>query len=265
MMQFLREHVKRLLEDGVIEPSTSQYSSPMFLIPESDQSYRAVVDYCLLNQRIEFESIPLPDIHSAFHWFSKARYFTTSDLNQAYHQIPLSEPSKPFTAFCMDWNLYQYHHVSFGIATGAQVLTCLLDMILYNVKFGFIYHYLDDLVIYSENFDQHLDHISEVLSCLREAGLAVKPSKVVFVLQEISFLGHHVSLLWVSIDPDCTKAIRKFPPPKDVKGVAHFIGMVNFYRKFIPHFVDVASLLNALREKGVKFVWGKDQEVAFIN
>jgi hypothetical protein len=217
-----------------------------------------VVDYRQLNHCIEVESVPLPDIHSAFHWFSEAKYFTTSDLNQAYHQIPLSEASKPLTAFCTDWNLYQYRRVPFGIATSAQVLTRLLDMIFHDVKFRFIYHYLDDMVIYSENFDQHLDHIAEVLSRLHEAGLTVKPSKVVFAVQEISFPGHRVSLLGVSIDPDRTEAIRKFPPPKDVKGSARFIGMVNFHHKFIPHFADVASPRNALRKKGVKFVWGED-------
>jgi hypothetical protein len=188
-MQFLREHIKQLLKDGVIEPSSSQYSSPMFLVPKRDQSYRAVVDYRALNKRIEIESVPLPDVHSAFHWFSKAKYFTTLDLNQAYYLIPLSRESKHLTAFCTDWNLYQYCRVPFGIATGAQVLTRLLDMIFHDVKFKFIYHYLDDLVIYSEDFDQHLQHVSQVLSRLRKAGLTIKPSKVVFAVKEISFWG----------------------------------------------------------------------------
>jgi hypothetical protein len=157
-MQFLREHIKRLLEDGVIEPSSSQYSRPMFMVPKPDQSYRAVADYRLLNQRIEVESVHLLDNYSAFHWFSKARYFTTLDLNQAYQQISLLEASKLLTAFFTDWNLYQYCCVPFGIATGANVLTRLLDMILCYIKFKFVCHYLDDLVIYSDNFDQHLDH-----------------------------------------------------------------------------------------------------------
>jgi hypothetical protein len=208
-----------------------------------------VVDYRRLNQGNEVESVPLPNIHSAFHWFSKAKYFTTLDLNQAYHQIPLSEASRPLTAFCKDWNLYQYSRVPFGTATGAQVLNRLLDIIFHDMKFKFVYHYFDDLIIYSENFDQHLDHISEVLSRLREGGLTVKPSKVAFAVQEISFLGHRVSPLGVSIDPDRTEAIRKFPPPKDVKGIARFIGMVNFYHKFIPNYADVASPLNVLRKK----------------
>jgi hypothetical protein len=162
----------------------------MLLVPKLDSSYRAVVDYRRLNQCTEIESVPLPDIHAAFHWFCKAKYFTTLDLNQAYHQIPLAMESKHLTAFSTDWNLYQYHRVPFGIATGVQVLTRLLDKIFHDVKFKFVYHYLDDLVIYSSDFDQHLDHVVQVLSRLRDAGLTVKLSKVVFGVQEISFLGH---------------------------------------------------------------------------
>ena len=97
-MQYLRRHINQLL-DGVIEPSCSHYSSPMFLVPKPGGEFCAVVDFRLLNKRIAIESVLLPDIHSAFHWFSKGRYFTTLDLNQAYHQIPLAPASKVLTAF----------------------------------------------------------------------------------------------------------------------------------------------------------------------
>jgi hypothetical protein len=110
-MQYLRAHIKQLLKEGIIEPSSSNYSSPMFLVPKSGGEYRAVVDFCGLNKRTAVESVPLPDIQSAFQWFSKAKYFTTLDVNQAYHQIPLVKDSKALTAFCTDWNLYQYTRV----------------------------------------------------------------------------------------------------------------------------------------------------------
>jgi hypothetical protein len=218
-MQFLREHIQQLLKDGVIEPSRSNYSSPMFLVPKAGGTYRAVVDFRALNKRISIESVPLPDIHSAFHWFAGAKYFTTLDLNQAYHQIPLSEASKPLTAFCTDWNLYQFSKVPFGLATGAQVLTRLLDRVFHDIKFKFVYHYLDDLVIYSESYDQHLEHVRIVLDRLRSAGLTVKPEKVTFATQEISFLGHVVSSTGVHIDPERTRAIRDFPLHVTQKGL----------------------------------------------
>jgi len=262
-MQYLRRHINQLLEDGVIEPSCSHYSSPMFLIPMQGGEFRAVVDFRLLNKCIAIESVPLPDIHSAFHWFLRAKYFTTLDLNQAYHQIPLAQASKVLTAFCTDWNLYQFKRIPFGLATGAQVLTCLLDRVFGDVKFKFVYHYLDHLVVYSEDFDSHIKHLGIVLDRLRSASLTVKMEKVVFATQEISFLGHLVSAAGVCIDPERTRAIREFPCPPDVKGISRFVGMANFYHKFIPHFADVVAPLNALRKKGVKFKWDTPQQDAF--
>jgi hypothetical protein len=150
--------------------------------------------------------------------------------------------------------LYQYRRVPFGIATGAHVLTRVVDMIFHDVKFKFVCHYVDELVIYSEDFDQYLEHVSQVLSRLRNAGLTVKPSKVVLAEQRISFLGKRVSLLGVSIDHWRTQAIRDFPPPRDVKCIACFLEMVNFYHKFIPNLEDVIAPLNVLRKKGAKFV-----------
>jgi hypothetical protein len=156
----------------------------MFLVPKQGGTYRAVVDFWALNKLIAIDSVPLPDVHSAFYWFAKAKFFTTLDLKQAYHQIPLSEASKPLTAFFTYWNLYQYTMVPFGMATGAQVLTRLLDKVFQDLKFGFIYHYLDDLVVYSETYEEHLEHLRVVLDRLRSAGLTVKPDKVMFATQK---------------------------------------------------------------------------------
>jgi hypothetical protein len=250
-MQILRECVKRLIKEGVVEPSHSIYSSPMFLVSKPGGDFRA------LNKRISIESVPLPDIHSAFHWFAKAKYFSTIDLKQAYYQTPLAENSKHLTVFCTNWNLFQYTRVPFGLATGAQVLTRLLDQVFQDLKFDFVYHYLDDIVIYSEDFDSHVEHIRLVLERLRQAGLTVKPEKFVLATKEISFLGHLVSADGVRIDPERTKSIRDFPVPKDVKSVSRFVGMVNFYHIFIPRLAEVATPLNALRKKEVRFHWAK--------
>ena len=110
--------------------------------------HRLVVDYRQLNKNIEFESIPLPDIHSAFHYFTKAKIFTIMDLNQAFHQIPLAEESKHLTAFAVPFNLYQFTRVPFGISQGSSVCSRLLEKIFHDVKFKFVCHYLDDIVVY---------------------------------------------------------------------------------------------------------------------
>jgi hypothetical protein len=175
----------------------------------------------------------------------------------------LAENSKRLTAFFTDWNLFQHTRVPFGLATGAQVLTGLLDQFFQDFKFDFVYHYLDDVVIHSEDFDSHVEHIRFVSECLRQAGMTVKPEKVVLGTKEILFLGHLVSADGVLIDPERTKAIRDFPFPKDVRSVSWFVGMVNFYHKFIPRLAEVAAPLSALRKKEARFNWGKQQQEAF--
>jgi hypothetical protein len=110
-------------------------------------------------------------------------------------------------------------------------------------------------VVYSENYEQLLQRLNKVFSRLSSAGLTVNPNKVMVAMQEIIFLGYPVSPAGIAFDPERTHAIVDFPPPRDVKGIARFIGMVNFYHKFIMRVADIAAPLNSLRKKGAKFVW----------
>lgn len=262
-MQFLREHVRDLEDKGVVEKSISNYSSPVFLVQHPEKKPRMVVDYRKLNQHIVIEAVPLPNLHQCFNWFVGAKYFTVLDLNSAYHQIPLTKGSKHLTSFCTPWMLYQFTRVPFGLCTGAQVLTRLLDQVFSDVKFQYVFNYLDDLVIYSKTWEEHVEHLHNVFSRLRQAKLTVNPEKVRFAVGEISFLGHKVSARGVQIDPERTKAIRNFPRPTNPKAVSRFIGMVNFFAKFIPNFAEHAAPLNLLRRKGQKFAWTQDQDQAF--
>lgn len=261
--QIMRDILQELWKEQVIEKSNSSYASPAFLVPKPDGSSRLVIDYRKLNQRIEIDSVPLPNLQSAFDWFGEACYFTIIDLNKAYHQIPLKPESKPLTSFCVPWDLLQFKRLPMGIAVGAQTLTRLIDLVFHDVKFKYVFSYLDDLCVFSKTFDEHLAHLNEVLVRLKRAGLTCNPSKVKFAQPEVSFLGHLVSSKGVCIDPDRTQAIRDFPPPKDVKGIARFLGMINFYRKFIPNVAELAAPLNQLRKSGVKFKWGEDQQRSF--
>lgn len=263
-MKELRKVVDDLLRQGVVRPSLSPYASPVFLVPKPNSAgFRPVVDFRLLNQKVVLESVPLPDLHNCFGWFSGARIFTVLDLNQAYYQIPLAEKPKPYTAFCTDYNLFEFNRVPFGLATGAAVLSRLLDAVLGDFKFKFVYNYLDDVVIYSSSFSEHLGHLKQVLERLRDAGLTVKPSKVVLAQKEISFLGHLVSAGGVKVDQSRTQAIYKFPVPRNKKQIARYVGMVNFFRKFIPNFAQLALPLNQIRKKGLVFKWGESQQAAF--
>ena len=128
------------------------------------------------------------------------------------------------TAYYTEWNLYQYTRVPFELVTGAHELSRLHDRVFQDTKFEFAYHYLDDVFIYSESFEEHLEHIPFVLDRLRQAGLIFKPQNVVFVTQEVSFLAHLVSPGCVRIDPERTRSIRKFPIPKTLRDLPALSG-----------------------------------------
>ena len=216
-----------------------------------------------LTKKINIESVALPDIQSAFHWFRGATVFTSLDLNSPYHQIPFKESSRLLTAFATDWNLYEFCRVPFGIATRAQVLTRLLDKVFSDIKFEYVYNYLDDLVIYSGNMEEHLDRLKEVFSRLQAAGQTVKLSKVQFATSLLSFLGHVITPYGIHLDPPRTQCIREFQTPKTAKDIARFLGMVNFFHKFVPNLAQIAAPLNALRKKGVRLQRGEAQAASF--
>ena len=262
-METTRQLVNKLVEDDVVELSTSSYASPAFPVPKTDNKWRLVVDYRRLNKKIQFENIPVPDMKTAFSFFGNAKYFCVIDLNQAYHQIPLDERSKEITAFIVPWNLYHYKRVPFGLSVGGCVLTRLIDKIFSDLKYKCLVNYLDDIVLYAESYDELMKTLDDVLSRLQKAGLTINPAKLKLAVKQFVYLGHLVSYRSVQIDPSRTQPIRDYLPPTTVKGIARLIGMVGFFSKFIPNFADKAAPLNALRRKNVKFVWGPEQQQAF--
>lgn len=262
-MEIMREKINKMLKENVIEHSNSSFSSPAFLVPKPNGDFRLVIDYRALNKKIAIDCNPLPDIHTSFHWFNQAKYFTVIDLNQGYYQMTLSKESRQYTAFNTPWGLYEHRRLPFGLAVGAAALSQMLDLILGDLKYKYVFSYLDDVIVYSENFEEHIAHITEVFSRLRKAGLTVNPNKLKLAEQKIPFLGHLVSYQGVSIDPERTRSIREFPPPSDGQGIARFIGMVGYYAKFIPEYAKIAAPLNELRKKNVKFYWSKECDVAF--
>lgn len=262
-MEILNQKIKKMLEEGIIEKSNSNYSSPCFLVSKKDGGHRVVVDFRSLNRKIALDATPLPNIENMFHWFHGAKYFSVLDLNQSYYQLCLSEKSKHLTSFCTPSANYNFLRVPFGLSIGAQALSSVLDTLFDGIKFKFLIHYLDDIVIYSKDFESHLEHINIVLSRLRSAGFTVKMEKTNFAKKQISFLGNLVSENGITIDPSRTNSIRNYPRPKNAKAISRFIGMTGYFHKYIKDYAKIACPLNELRKKDVKFVWEDIHEKAF--
>lgn len=259
----LRQHVNDLLNNDVIKPSTSNYASPAFLVTKKEGKFRLVVDYRKLNQKVIYDSFPLPTIESAFQHFSGAKYFSVLDMNSAYYQIPLDQKSRKYTAFITPFGLNEFVKLPMGICVGGQILSREVDRIFGDIKFKFLFNYLDDLLVYSSTWAEHIRHLKEVFSRLQIAGFTLNPAKVVLGVQEISFLGHLLSATGIRVNPERVSVIKGFPLPRNLKQVRRFLGMAAFYSRFIPDFSRLSEPLNALKRKNAKFVWEVNQQRAY--
>lgn len=262
-LEVLRTHVNELLAAGVIKQSISDYSSPCFLVPKKDGSKRLVVDYRKVNAKVVFDTFPLPTIESALMNFGGAQFFTILDLNAAYHQVPLTPESQKYTTFTTPFGSYSYTRLPFGLTVGSQVLSRILANVFSEASWKFIFLYLDDLLIFSKSFPEHLEHVTFVLNKLREAKFTVNPEKASFCAAEIPYLGYLISPAGIRVNPDRIRPILDYPRPKTVRQVRRFLGMVGFYARFIPGMSQISEPLNSLKRKGCKFKWEAQQQNAF--
>ena len=261
--KILQDSVSSLIQQGVVEASTSQWASPAFLIPKRDKGWRLVVDYRKLNGKVQVDPYPTPSVEHAFQYLSEAKVFSILDLNSAFNQIPLSESSKKYTAFVTPFGLFQYTRLPFGFVNSPQVFTRLMDLVLGDLKYNCVYPYIDDLCIFSKDISSHLVHLRAVLQKLRDAGLTLHPGKMKLCQNSISFLGHVLRGGCLHIDPERVRPIQNVPVPLNLQQVSRFLGMAGFYSKFIPGYAEIAHPLNQLKKKDARFVWSTVHNDAF--
>lgn len=263
-LDLMRKQVQELLDKGIIRPSDSTYSSPAFLVAKrGTDKMRLVVNYKELNKVMEIPNWPVETVESAFQHLGSGKVFSTIDLVSAYNQIPLTEQSKQYTSFVVPTGQYEWNRIPFGIASGSMILSKLMNKIFSDILYKFIFPYFDDLVIYSDSVDSHLEHLTIVFNRLQKAGLTVNPGKMVIGTHRIEFLGHIFENQKVTLNPERTKPIDQFPTPTNLKKLAKFLGICSFYSRFVPHFSQITQPLNRLKRKNVEWHWGPDQEQSF--
>lgn len=263
-MVIMRKVINGLLESKVIQKSVSSWSSPAFLQEKPDkQSHRLLVNYRECNKHIIFDSHPLPTIDSAFQYLGKAQYFSTLDLKSSYFQLPISSASSHITAFSVPFGTYEFLKIPQGICIGSQALSRAMDEVLGLYRYHFVFFFLDDILIYSNSYEEHVNHIHLVLTKLREFGFTLNPNKLNLAKNSVNYLGHTISRGTLGINPDRTDKVKNFPTPKTLKQLLRFVGLCAFYSRFIPNFGLIAAPLYALKSKDKKFVWGRPQQDAF--
>ena len=261
--QVVRDDLDRMLKLDVIEPSRSSWASPIVLVAKKDGSIRFCVDYRLVNNIMIKDSYPLPRIDDSIAALSGSRWFSTLDLASGYWQVPMDPQDADKTAFTTPYGLFQFKKMPFGLANAPATFERLMDRVLEGLHWQTCLVYLDDIIVFSQTFDQHIERLREVLKRIRAAKLKLSPQKCQLFQKKVSFLGHIVSDEGVGTNPEKTEAIDKWPRPKSVREVRSFLGLCSYYRRFVRGFADIARPLHSLTGKEMQFEWTRACENAF--
>ena len=258
---WVKAEIDKLLEAGVIRESDSSWSAPIVVVPKGDGGKRLCIDFRALNSITRTFIWPMPRVEDILAKLGKAKYFTTLDLRSGYHHIALDKQSIKKTAFCTPFGKYEYLKVPFGLAQAPSYFQKLMNKVLKGLNFAFAY--LDDIIIFSNTAEEHLNHIQIVIDRLKAAQLKLKKSKCSFFKRELYYLGHLLTIEGVKPQIEKVKAIHEMKPPVNPKGVREFLGLVGYYRKFINRFADAVRPLTKLTRKDSKFIWTEECQTGF--
>ena len=250
-LEVMKKEVEYMLVNGIIEPSKSQWSSPCILVPKGDGSNRFCTDFRKVNTITKTDSYPIPRVEDCIDKIGRAEYVSKFDLLKGYWQVPLTPRAKEITAFVTPTGFYQYRVMPFGLKNAPATFQQMIHQILAGLE-G-CEGYIDDIIIFSDTWDQHMERMKQFLTRLRQAQLTVNLAKSEFGQACITYLGHVVGKGGVKSIHAKVDAILNFPTPKSKSQLMRFLGMVGFYQKFCKNFAVVAEPLTRLLQKKHSF------------
>jgi hypothetical protein len=259
----LKKQLQELLDKGFISPSTSPWGCLALFVKKKDESLWLCIDYRPLNAVTIRNKYPLPRIDVLFDQLVGANVFSKIDLRSGYHQIKIRASDIPKTAFSTRYGLYEFLVMSFGLTNAPAYFMYLMNSVFMPELDKFVVVFIDDILVYSKNEEEHVRHLHVVLQRLREHRLYAKLSKCDFWLKEIKFLGHTISQADIAVDPDKVQEVMNWKPPTTVRQIRSFLGLAGYYRRFIPDFSRIAKPITELLKKEAKFVWGQKCKDAF--
>ena len=263
MLQQVREHLRQMLDSGIIRPSQSPWSSEVVWVRKKDGSLRQCVDFRRLNARTIKDSYCLPRIEEILDSLAGAKYFSVLDLKSGYHQVEIAEHHKERTAFSVaPLGFFEYNRMAMGLANAPATYQRLMENVLGDLHLAICMVFLDDIIIFGNTFEEHLDRLERVLLRLGENGLKLNPKKCNFFQERVKYVGHIVSQKGIETDPEKTEKVRNWPRPQTPEEVRRFLGFCGYYRRFVKDFSKIAKPLNELMPTTAKKKKGKKPAVA---
>lgn len=255
--------VQELLQSGIIQKSTSHFSSPAILVKKKDGTWRLCVDYQALNSMTVISKYPVPIIDELLDELAGARWFSKMDLRAGYHQVRLAPGEEFKTAFQTHAGHWEYTVMPFGLAGAPATFLGAMNTTLKPLLHKCVVVFFDDILVYSDTLAAHVEHLKVVLELLQRDQWKVKKSKCSFGQPQIAYLGHIINQEGVSSDPSKVDKVAKWPVPTNNKEVRSFLGLAGYYRKFVRHFGILARPLFNLLKKGTPFVWTEVTNTSF--
>ena len=263
LKQQIEEELDRQVALGILEPvTTSKWAAPVVPIKKRDGSIRLCGSYDLtINTASDLETYPLPRVEELFAILSGGQKFTKIDLREAYLQLELDEESRPYTTVNTHKGLFQATRLVFGIKSAVAMFQREMETLLAGVPQTAIY--LDDLCVTGRTPEEHLANVREVLRRLSAAGLKVNQQKTVWLADEVEYLGHRITAAGIQPSEEKVRAVLDARPPTNLQELRSYLGLIQYYSRFMPRLSTVAAPMYELEKKGVKWVWGERQQFSF--
>ena len=265
----ISRQIGKLIEQDIIEPSVSEYNSPLLLVPKKstdEKKWRLVVDYRQLNKKLLADKFPLPRIDDILDQLGRAKFFSTLDLMSGFHQIQIDEKSRKYTAFSYpEKGHFQFKRLPFGLNISPNSFQRMMSIALSGLSPECAFLYIDDIIVIGCSVNQHLKNLRKVFECMRRKNLKLNPSKCCFFQSEVIFLGHQVTDNGILPDKSKFEIVMNYPIPQNADQVRSFVAFCNYYRRFIPDFAFLCIPLNKLLRKNEPFVWTENCQQSFDN
>ncbi|GJR60420.1 putative reverse transcriptase domain-containing protein [Tanacetum coccineum] len=262
-MKELSEQLQELSDKGFIRPSSSPWGAPVLFVKKKDGSFRMCIDYRELNKLTVKNRYPLPRIDDLFDQLQGSSVYSKIDLRSGYHQLRVREQDIPKTAFRTRYGHYEFQVMPFGLTNAPAVFMDLMNRVCKPYLDKFVIVFIDDILIYSKNKEEHEEHLKAILELLKKEELYAKFSKCEFWIPKVQFLGHVIDCQGIHVDPAKIESIKDWASPKTPTEIRQFLGLAGYYRRFIEGFSKIAKPMTKLTQKKVTFEWGDKQEAAF--